>query len=208
MAKYLGPKGKIARRLGFALAGSPKTQKILMRRPNKPGEHGGGRPGKLTEYGKLLLEKQKMRWSYGLLEKQFRLYYQRARRIKGNAGHNLLALLETRLDTMIFRLQLAPSIWSARQLVLHGHFLVNGRKVNIASYQVKPGMVISVREKSHNVAIIKDCLEGNHPNAPRMRVPYVEFNPSDMSGKLTRLPERDEIPIDVNERSVIEFYSR
>ena len=204
MAKMRAPKGKLSRRLGVSLTGFPKTQKTLARRPAKPGEHGSKRGGKTSEYGKLLLEKQKLRFGYAIMERQFRRYFENARRMKGATGENLVQLLETRLDTVVFRMHLAPSILAARQLVNHCHIRVNGRKVNIPSYQLKAEDVITVKERSKTVKSILESLE----RRDMIRVPYVEFDAATMSGKLLRMPERTEIPVDVNEQSIVEFYSR
>jgi small subunit ribosomal protein S4 len=204
MAKQIGPKGKIARRLGIALVGFPKTQKTLARRPTKPGEHGAKRAGKVSEYGKLLMEKQKLLYGYAIMERQFHRTFEMARRMPGATGENLLKLLETRLDTTVFRLHLAPSILSARQLVLHGHIRVNGKKINVPSYQLNVGDGIGLRERSLKLTAIEESLD----RRDIMRVGYVEFDRKSMVGHLLRMPERAEIPVDVNEQSVVEFYSR
>jgi len=161
------------------------------------------RQRKLSEYGLRLLEKQKARHVYGLLERQFRRYFDRASKTRGKTGEALLQLLETRLDTLVYRLELARSMRQARQLVSHGHFLVNGRKVDIPSYQVKPGDVITVREKSRNLQAIRENAETANPS-----LPYIELDPEKLEGKLLRLPERDEIPVAVDETLIVEFYSR
>lgn len=208
MARHTGPKGKIARRLGFAPAGIPKTQKIINRRRNRPGDQGVEKQGKQTEYAKLLLEKQRMRHSYALLERQFRNLFAKAKRAKGLTGENLFRLLESRLDTVVFRMHIAPSILASRQLVRHGHIIVNGRRTDLPSYQLKPGDVVEVREKSRNLPLVRDTLEGRHPNAFTVRVDYVSFDGAAMKGSLIRLPDRNEIPVELNEQLVVEYYSR
>jgi len=150
-----------------------------------------------------LLEKQKLRFMYGVLERQFRRYFERAQRARGNTGERLLQLLETRLDNLVYRLGFAPTIWAARQLVVHGHIQVNGRKVDRPSYQVRPGDVIAVREKSRRIPMIQESLES------AQRVPdYLSVEPEKFQGTLLRVPARDEIPVDVEESLIVEFYSR
>lgn len=202
MARYTGPKHKICRRVGEPLCGSPKCP--ALKRSYPPGQHGPNlRQRKLSEYGVRLQEKQKARYIYGLLERQFRRYFQRAARARGKTGEMLLRLLETRLDSLVYRMQLARSMRQARQLVTHGHFTVNGRKVNIPSYQVRPGDVIAVREKSRNLQVIRENAETANPN-----LPYIEVDPERLEGKLLRWPERDEIPVNIDETLIVEFYSR
>ena len=192
----------MCRRVGEPLCGSPKCP--ALKRSYPPGQHGPNmRQRKLSEYGLRLLEKQKARHVYGLLERQFRRYFDRASKTRGKTGEALLQLLETRLDTLVYRLELARSMRQARQLVSHGHFLVNGRKVDIPSYQVKPGDVITVREKSRNLQAIRENAETANPS-----LPYIELDPEKLEGKLLRLPERDEIPVAVDETLIVEFYSR
>lgn len=201
MARYTGPKHAMCRRVGRPLCGSPKCP--ALKRPYPPGQHGPGRRQKLSEYGRRLLEKQKLRFMYGVLERQFRRYFERAQRARGNTGERLLQLLETRLDNLVYRLGFAPTIWAARQLVVHGHIQVNGRKVDRPSYQVRPGDVIAVREKSRRIPMIQESLE----NA--QRVPdYLSVEPEKFQGTLLRVPARDEIPVDVEESLIVEFYSR
>ncbi|HEY8394623.1 MAG TPA: 30S ribosomal protein S4 [Thermaerobacter sp.] len=201
MARYTGPKHAMCRRVGRPLCGSPKCP--ALKRPYPPGQHGPGRRQKLSEYGRRLLEKQKLRFMYGVLERQFRRYFERAQRARGNTGERLLQLLETRLDNLVYRLGFAPTIWAARQLVVHGHIQVNGRKVDRPSYQVRPGDVIAVREKSRRIPLIQESLE----NA--QRVPdYLSVEPEKFQGTLLRVPARDEIPVDVEESLIVEFYSR
>lgn len=175
------------------------------RRSFVPGQHGHARPKKASEYGLQLREKQKARRTYGVLEKQFRLYFAKADRQKGVTGTNLLVILERRLDNIVYRLGLAESRNQARQLVRHGHFTVGGKKVNIPSYQVKAGEVISVRETSRSSEIFKELSE----TRPQRTLPlWVEMNPTELSGSITRYPSREEIDTQVNEQLIVELYSR
>jgi small subunit ribosomal protein S4 len=162
------------------------------------------RQRKLSEYGLRLLEKQKLKFIYGLLERQFRRYFEQARKVRGKTGEALLQLLETRLDAVVYRAGFARTMAQARQLVRHGHVAVNGRKVDIPSYGVRPGDVVAIREKSRDLAVVRDALETVTPE----RVPYLEVDPERLQVKLLRLPARDEIPVRVDERLVVEFYSR
>ena len=200
MARYTGPAYKKARRLNFSLL---ENGKELARRPYAPGAHGTDRRKKLSEYGVQLQEKQKVRLMYGLTEKQFKKVFDRASKMKGVAGENLLKLLESRLDNLVFRLGLAKTRRGARQVVNHGHILVNGKKVNIPSYQVKPGDTISVKENSMNHKAIKEALE-----ATLNRPAYIEFDEKKMSGTYTRLPDRSELNSEINESLIVEFYNR
>lgn len=175
------------------------------RRSFVPGQHGHARPKKASEYGLQLREKQKARRTYGVLEKQFRLYFAKADRQKGVTGTNLLVILERRLDNIVYRLGLAESRNQARQLVRHGHFTVGGKKVNIPSYQVKAGEIISVRETSRSSEIFKELSESR----PQRTLPlWVEMNPTELSGSITRYPSREEIDTQVNEQLIVELYSR
>jgi small subunit ribosomal protein S4 len=200
MARYTGPTWKLSRRLGISLSG---TGKELAKRPYAPGQHGPNQRRKLSEYGMQLQEKQKLRLMYGVNEKQFRNLFKRAGKMKGAHGENFMKLLESRLDNLVYRLGLARTRAQARQLVVHGHILVNGKKVDRPSYQVKPGDVIGVREKSRNLQIIKEALE------ERQYLPeYLTFDENKMEGTYTRLPERSELPSEINETMIVEFYSR
>ena len=199
MARYIGPKSRIARRFGEPIFGEDK---VLAKRPYAPGMHGQKRT-KLSEYGVQQQEKQKVRYTYGVSEKQFRKTFDEASKLPGKAGENFLKVLETRLDNVVYRIGFAATRAQARQLVNHGHILVDGKKVDIASYRVKPGQVISLREKSRNLAIVKAALEGNFS-----RKEYVSFNETEMSGMLVRLPERDEFLKEINEQLIVEFYNR
>ena len=175
------------------------------RRSFVPGQHGHARPKKVSEYGLQLREKQKARRTYGVLEKQFRLYFAKADRQKGVTGTNLLVILERRFDNMVYRLGMAESRNQGRQLVRHGHFTINGKKVNIPSYQVKAGDVIAVREASRSSEIFKELAESR----PQRTLPlWVEMNPTELSGSLTRYPSREEIDTQVTEQLIVELYSR
>ncbi len=200
MAKYTGPMYKKARRLNFSIL---ENGKELAKKPYAPGIHGTSRRKKLSEYGIQLEEKQKVRFMYGLTEKQFHRTFERASKMKGIAGENLLKLLESRLDNVVYRMGLANTRRGARQLVNHGHILVNGECVNIPSYTVKPGSTISVKEKSLNHPAMKAALE-NILNRPA----YVEFDAKKMAGTYVRLPERSELNADINESLIVEFYNR
>ena len=193
------------RRFGVALAASPKYQRILEKRPNPPGQHGArARRGKIGAYGSRLIEKQKLRAFYGIAERQMRRYVTEAMRRKGPTGANLLQLLEQRLDAVVYRLGLAPSIWAARQLVGHGHVLVDGKRIDIPSYQVRPGQTLTLSERmkrSRQVAIWAE-RGGILPPA------YLELDRDRMTGRLVRSPERDEIPVPIDDRLIVEFYSR
>ncbi len=200
MARYTGPAYKKARRLNFSLL---ENGRELARRPYAPGMHGVDRRKKISEYGVQLQEKQKVRLMYGLTEKQFRKVFERASRMKGVAGENLLRLLESRLDNLVYRMGLAKTRRAARQVVNHGHILVNGIKVNIPSYQVKPSDTISVKENSLEHKAIKEALE-----ATLKRCAYVEFDDKKMSGTYVRYPDRSELNQEINESLIVEFYNR
>ena len=199
MSRYTGPKFKLSRRLGIALGGNSKE----LKRPFPPGQHGPGQRKKLSGYGIQLQEKQKLRHMYGLNEKQFRNLFDKANKIKGIAGENFMFLLESRLDNLVYRLGLSNTRAGARQLVAHGHVTVNGKKVDIPSYTVSIGDVIGLRERSRALKTIKEALEGRHhlPN-------YVEFDDNVMEGKFIRLPERAELSQEIDEKQIVEFYSR
>jgi small subunit ribosomal protein S4 len=200
MARYTGPRWKLSRRLGISLTG---TGKELAKRPYAPGQHGPGQRKKLSEDGMQLQEKQKLRHMYGVSEKQFRNLFERAGKMKGIHGENFMKLLESRLDNLVYRLGFARTRAQARQLVVHGHITVNGKKVDRPSYQVQVGDVIGLREKSRNLAIVKEALED------RAFLPeYLSFDESKMEGTYTRLPERSELPTEINETMIVEFYSR
>lgn len=204
--RYRGPKAKVMRRFGVALAASPKYQRILEKRPHPPGQHGAAsaRRKKIGAYGSRLFEKQKLRAFYGIAERQMRRYVAEAIRRQGPTGTNLLQILETRLDALVYRLGFAPSIWSARQLVGHGHILVDGKRVDIPSYQVRPGQELAVAEKLKRGRQLAVWAERGGIIPP----PYLELDRDDLKGRLVRLPERDEIPVPIDDRLIVEFYSR
>jgi small subunit ribosomal protein S4 len=199
MARYTGPRWKLSRRLGISLSGTGKE----LKRPYPPGQHGPGQRRKLSQYGLQLQEKQKLRLMYGLNERQFRNLFDRAGKMQGVHGENFMKLLESRLDNLVYRLGFARTRAQARQLVVHGHITVNGKKVDRPSYQVQVGDVIGLREKSRNLQVVKEALED------RQFLPeYLEFDESKMEGTYKRLPERSELPAEINERMIVEFYSR
>lgn len=200
MARYTGPSWKLSRRLGISLSG---TGKEIEKRPYAPGQHGPNQRKKISEYGLQLQEKQKLRHMYGVTERQFRNLFDKAGKLKGVYGENFMILLESRLDNLVYRLGLARTRRQARQLVNHGHILVDGKRLDIPSYQVKIGQVISVREKSRNASAIKEAVEVNN------FVPdYLTFDADKLEGTFTRLPERSELPAEINEALIVEFYSR
>ncbi|GGE19743.1 30S ribosomal protein S4 [Marinithermofilum abyssi] len=199
MARYTGPRWKLSRRLGISLSGTGKE----LKRPYAPGQHGPNQRRKLSEYGLQLQEKQKLRFMYGLNEKQFRSLFERAGKMKGVHGENFMKLLESRLDNLVYRLGFARTRAQARQLVVHGHITVNGKKLDRPSYLVQVGDVIGLREKSRNLTVVKEALE------ERSYLPeYLSFDENKLEGTYTRLPERDELPAEINERQIVEFYSR
>ncbi|KRM93655.1 30S ribosomal protein S4 [Lentilactobacillus senioris] len=201
MSRYTGPSWRVSRRLGISLSG---TGKELARRPYAPGDHGQGRRSKLSEYGMQLREKQKLRFMYGLTERQFANTFVRAGKIRhGKHGVNFMVLLEQRLDNMVYRLGLATTRRQARQLVNHGHITVDGKRVDIPSYEVKIGQVISVRDKSKDMQVIKDAVE-----AVVGRPQYVSFDADKLEGSLVRLPERDELDADIDESLIVEYYNK
>jgi len=200
MSRYTGPSWKLSRRLGISLSG---TGKEIEKRPYAPGQHGPNQRKKLSEYGLQLQEKQKLRHMYGMNERQFRTLFDRAGKMKGVHGENFMILLETRLDNLVYRLGLARTRRGARQLVNHGHILVDGKRVDIPSYSVKPGQTISLREKSQNLAVVTEAIEVNN------FVPdYVTFDADKKEGTFTRLPERSELSAEINEAFIVEYYSR
>jgi small subunit ribosomal protein S4 len=200
VARYTGPQVKLSRREGVAL--TDKCQKYLDRRPYPPGEHGRGRI-RQSEYLIQLREKQKTRRFYGVLEKQFRRYYQKASRQPGITGENLLRMLEQRLDNVVFRLGFAATRRQARQLVNHGHFRVNGKKVDIPSYQVRPEDIITVKPGSSAEPIIRSATELVASVAPWLQADYDALN-----GKVLKAPERSEIDTPVSEQLIVEYYSK
>ena len=200
MARYTGAQYKKSRHLGFSTL---ENGKELARRPYAPGIHGQDRKRKLSEYGVQLQEKQKVRFMYGLNEKQFAKTFKRATKMAGITGENLLHLLETRLDNVVYRMGMATTRRGARQIVNHGHITVNGIKVDIPSYTVKPGDVVAVKEQSLDHPAIKAAVE-----ATLNRPAYVEFDANKLTGKYLRYPERSELNPDINEALIVEYYNR
>ena len=204
MARYTGPKGKIVRKFGENIFGNSKFDRLLGKKSYPPGQHGLSRR-KQSDYAMQLREKQKLKYMYGLLEKQFRLYFKRAERMKGVTGENLLQLLESRLDNTVYRLGLAMSRAQARQIVLHKHIIVNNQVVNIPSFILKPGDMIMVREKSRRLGMFHDSLK-------RVRAeniyPWLELDKAQMQGKFSEKPQRIDIPVNVQENMIVELYSK
>lgn len=201
MARYTGPKSRIARKFGEAIFGADK---VLSKRNYPPGQHGNSRRRKTSEYGVMLAEKQKAKYTYGVLEKQFRNMFEKAARTTGITGEILLQNLESRLDNVVFRLGIAPTRSAARQLVNHKHITVNGAVVNIPSYSVVPGEIIAVREKSKSLEVIADALAGfNHS-----KYPWLEWDENTKSGKMLHKPERADIPENIKEQLIVELYSK
>ena len=201
MARYIGPKSKIARRFGEPIFGADK---VLSKRNFPPGQHGNNRRKKMSEYGVMLAEKQKAKYTYGVLERQFRNLFEKAAKASGITGEVLLQLLESRLDNVVFRMGLAPTRAAARQLVGHKHIIVDGSVVNIPSYSVKPGQVIGVREKAKSLGVIETALAGfNHS-----KYPWIEWDNATKSGKFLHTPERADIPENIKEQLIVELYSK
>lgn len=201
MARYIGPKSRIARRFGEPIFG---PDKVLSKKSYAPGQHGNSRRRKTSEYGIMLAEKQKAKYTYGVLEKQFRNMFEAAARSNGITGEVLLQSLESRLDNIVYRLGIAPTRAAARQLVSHRHITVDGTVVNIPSYSVKPGQIVAVREKSKSLEVISDSLAGfNHS-----KYPWLEWDESAKAGKLLNRPERSEIPENIKEQLIVELYSK
>ena len=205
MAKLKTAKGKLVRKFGENIFGNPKYDKLLNRKAYPPGQHGQSRRSKLSNYGVQLQEKQKIKFTYGLLEKQFRTNFEKAEKMVGETGINMLQLLEKRLDNVVYKLGFAPSRPSSRQLVTHKHFLVNNRIVNIPSYKVKPGDVIQVREKSKKLDIIIESLRRIKGD---IELSWLEINKAKMRGVFLSVPERDEMELTFNEQLVVELYSK
>ncbi|MDY7044294.1 30S ribosomal protein S4 [Virgibacillus sp. M23] len=200
MARYTGSVWKKSRRLGISLTG---TGKELDKRPYAPGQHGPNQRKKISEFGLQQQEKQKLRFMYGLNERQFRTLFNKAGKMKGIHGENFMILLDSRLDNLVYRLGLARTRRQARQLVNHGHITVDGGRVDIPSYMVKPGQVISLREKSKNLDIVKEAVEVNN-----FIHEYLTFDADKLEGTFTRYAEREELPAEINEALIVEFYSR
>ena len=200
MSRYTGPAYKKSRRVGISTL---ETGKDLVKRPYGPGQHGNARKGKLSNYGVQLVEKQKIRFTYGISEKQLKKVFEKAGKLKGIHGENMLKLLESRLDNIVYRMGIASTRRAARQFVNHGHVSVNGKKVDIPSYQVKPGDVVAVRENSKEHKAMKQTLENINRN-----VEYVSFDKNKLEGTYIRYPERSELSQDINESLVVEFYNK
>lgn len=201
MARYTGPKTKIARKFGESIFGDDKS---FEKRNYPPGQHGNNRRrGKKSEYAVQLMEKQKAKYTYGILEKQFRNMFNKANRSSGITGEILLQLCESRLDNVAFRLGIAPSRSAARQLVSHKHITVNGELVNIPSYQVKPNDVVGIREKSKSLNVIQESLSNN-----KSVHEWMTWNGEKMQGTFVKIPERSQIPEKINEQFIVELYSK
>jgi small subunit ribosomal protein S4 len=201
MARYIGPKSKIARKFREPIFG---PDKVLTKKNYPPGQHGNSKKRqKVSEYGVQLQEKQKAKYTYGILEKQFALIFDRASRASGVTGEMLLKLIEARLDNVVYRMGLSATRSGARQLVSHRHITVNGSVVNIPSYTLKPGDIISVREKSKSLEVITNALSG-HTN----KYSWLEFNASTLNGTFLNLPDRELIPENIKEQLIVELYSK
>jgi len=201
MARYNGPKTKISRIFGEPILGNGKW---LSKNSNPPGQHGAQRKRKtLGEYALQLREKQKAKYTYGVLEKQFRKTFEEAARRKGVTGENLIKLLEARLDNTVFRMGIAPSRPAARQLVSHKHVTVNGQVVNVPSFQLKPGDIVSLKDKSKDNTAVTSQIRGRNP-----KFTWVDWNETDMSGTFITYPERDSVPENIKEQLIVELYSK
>ena len=200
MARYTGPSYKKARRVGFSIS---ETGKELARRPYGPGQHGNARRGKLSDYGVQLKEKQKVRFMYGVNERQFRNTFEKASKMKGIHGENFLRLLESRLDNLVYRIGFASTRRGARQLVNHGHVTVNGKKVDIPSYTVKIGDVISLKDKDKELKVVAESLA-----KVNKRVEFIKYDDKKMEATYVRYPERSELNADINEALIVEFYNK
>ena len=203
MARHLGPRGKVVRRLEYPVFESPKFGSPKKNYP--PGQHGQGRRQRVSTYGLQLREKQRIKHLYGVLERQFRNYFKKAAAQDGPTGQNLLTMLESRLDNTVYRLGLAPTRRAARQVVGHKHLMVNGRVVNIPSYLLKPGDAIQVREKSRKMEAIHNAMRRV---TEETSMPWLDLDKAQMKGVFLALPQRDEIPENVNEQLVVELYSK
>ncbi|HOD68923.1 MAG TPA: 30S ribosomal protein S4 [Bacteroidaceae bacterium] len=201
MARYTGPKTRIARKFGEAIYGPDKN---FEKRKYGPGQHGNSRRRKTSEYGLMLAEKQKAKYTYGVLEKQFRIMFENALRESGITGVNLLQALESRLDNIVYRLGFAPTRAAARQLVNHRHIVVDGKVLDIPSYQVKPGQTVGLRERSKSLEIVADTLAGyNHA-----KYPWFEWDEQAKAGKYLHKPDREDIPENIKEQLIVELYSK
>ena len=206
MSRFCGPKGKIVRRFGSNIFGSPKMDKVLSKRPNPPGFHGGKRHRKkMSDYGLQLLEKQKLKYNYGIGERQFRVIFNRAQKQKGITGDNLLVLLESRFDNVIFRMAMAPSRDAARQLITHGHVKINDRRVNIPSVTLRENDEISVKDSDRSKSLLQRYLE----ECRNREIPeWVNVDKDQLKAKVARIPVRTEIQSVANEQLVVELYSK
>lgn len=200
MARYTGPKSKVARRFNDPIFG---PNRAVQKKAYPPGQHGRNRRRKQSEYALQLMEKQKAKYTYGVLERQFENLFKKAAAKSGITGEILLQFLEARLDNTVFRLGIAPTRRAARQLVLHKHITVNGKIVNIASYEVRVGDVVGVREKSKSLLVVTESLEANS-----RRFPWLEWNPSELEGKMISMPLREDIPENIQEQLIVELYSK
>ncbi|WP_194911378.1 30S ribosomal protein S4 [Catenulispora rubra] len=203
--RYTGPKVRRSRRAGVPL--TAKAERVMVRRPLPPGQHAAGpRAGKQSDYGRQLAEKQKIRWYYDLSERQLRTLFDKNRRRSGRAGENVIAALESRLATVVLRAGLAPSIYAARQFVNHGHVTVDGAKVDIPSYAVRPGQVVAVRAKSRLMPAFQAAAAGQY--ADERSAAYLDVRRDELAVTLTREPKRAEVPVPFDEQLLVEFYSR
>lgn len=201
MARYIGPKSKIARRFRDPIYGPDKNYE---RKNYPPGQHGANKKrSKTSEYGIQLQEKQKAKYTYGVLERQFRNLFQKAASKKGVTGEVLLQLIESRLDNVVFRMGIAPTRSAARQIVSHRHITVNNKVVNIPSYLLKEGDIVAVRERSRSLEVIQDSLSGH-----TKPYPWIEFDPAEMKGKFVQYPQREDIPENIKEQLIVELYSK
>ena len=201
MARYTGPKTKIARKFGEPIFG---PDKVLSKKNYPPGQHGVNKRRKTSEYGIQLREKQKAKYTYGVLERQFRILFEKASRTKGITGVVLLQLLEARLDNVVYRMGIAPTRAAARQMVSHRHITVDGKVVNVPSYSVRPGQIVAVREKSKSLEVIGDTPSGfNH-----CKYPWIEWDENIKGGKFLHMPEREDIPENIKEQLIVELYSK
>ncbi|MDW8332683.1 MAG: 30S ribosomal protein S4 [Bacteroidia bacterium] len=201
MARYTGPRQKLARRYREPIFGASRA---LERKNYPPGQHGKNKRGKLSNYGLQLMEKQKAKFIYGILERQFRRIFYKAARMKGSTGDNLIRLLESRLDNTVFRLGFAKTRRGARQLVSHKHVAVNGRVVNIPSYELKPGDVVEVRESDKSLQVVAEALNASMVK----KYSWLELNKQEVKGKFLHYPEREQVPENIQERLIVELYSR
>ena len=205
MAKIKTPKGKLVRKFGENIFGNPKFDKLLNRKPYAAGQHGQSRRRRLSNYGVQLKEKQKIKIMYGILERQFRNYFEKADKMVGETGTNLMQMLESRLDNVVYRLGFASTRSAARQLVNHAHVLVNNHKVNIPSYIVKPGDVIQIRARSKKMDVIVESMKRIKGD---LDLPWLELDKAKMTGTVIAIPEREDMQVLVNEQLVVELYSK